>query len=149
MAKKCREPKTCVQCGKVWKPVYDATRFCSRLCIWEAVKGPVITAKMGRESAERRGDTQRGRGERKAYRKRMGRHEHRAVAEKMMGRRLRPTEIVCFRDGDRFNITPSNLLILPNRRAHASRIFKGRKKSPETIAKMRLARRETISRKGR
>lgn len=71
----------------------------------------------------------RGTGEGKAYRKFYGRHEHRAVAEAMLGRPLRPGEVVHHRDGDKLNNDPTNLEVLPSQSAHVkaqSRDRKGR-----------------------
>ena len=46
------------------------------------------------------------------YRKRHGRHEHRVVAEQMLGRALMPGEIVHHIDGNKHNNHPSNLQVM-------------------------------------
>lgn len=46
------------------------------------------------------------------YKKHLGRHEHRKVAEEMLGRPLLSCEIVHHKDGDKHNNDPSNLQIL-------------------------------------
>ena len=60
-----------------------------------------------------------GSGEGKTYRKLKGRHVHRTVAEKMLGRKLRPGEVVHHKDGNKQNNTPENLLVLPSQKEHA------------------------------
>jgi hypothetical protein len=53
-------------------------------------------------------DTGRGVG----YRKRNGRHEHRIVAEGMLGRKLRKGEIVHHRNGKHRDNRPCNLQVM-------------------------------------
>lgn len=47
-----------------------------------------------------------------SYLKLLGRHEHRVVAEKMLGRKLKRGEIVHHRDGNRHNNAPENLEVM-------------------------------------
>jgi hypothetical protein len=46
------------------------------------------------------------------YRKQHGRHQHRVVAEQMLGRPLKPGEIVHHIDGNKHNNDPSNLQVM-------------------------------------
>ena len=46
------------------------------------------------------------------YVKLYGRHEHRVVAEEMIGRKLRPDEVVHHIDGNKSNNDPSNLMVM-------------------------------------
>jgi HNH endonuclease len=43
---------------------------------------------------------------------------HREVAEKMLGRRLRPGEVVHHKDRDKLNNDPSNLWVFPSQKEH-------------------------------
>ena len=45
-------------------------------------------------------------------------HEHRVAAEAMLGRPLRPGEVVHHRDGDKLNNDPMNLEVLPSQAEH-------------------------------
>ena len=58
------------------------------------------------------------RGEGKTYTKRLGKHEHRLVAEEKLGRPLRKEEVVHHIDGDYKNNDPNNLMVLPSQREH-------------------------------
>lgn len=52
------------------------------------------------------------------YPKDHGKHEHRKVAEQILGRKLRPGEVVHHKDGDKHNNDPSNLMIFSSQAEH-------------------------------
>ena len=60
-----------------------------------------------------------GSGEGKTYPKLHGRHVHRTVAERVLGRKLKPGEIVHHKDGNKQNFSPDNLEVLPSQSEHA------------------------------
>lgn len=64
------------------------------------------------EYQERNSESRRKLGSGKGYTKVNGRHQHRIVAEKMLGRPLRPGEIVHHKDGNKRNNTPENLVVM-------------------------------------
>jgi len=76
--------------------------------------GGVITSRI------RRGNLLRGTGEGRTYTKRLGRHEHRVVAEQMLGRALKAGEVVHHMDGNKKNNVPENLLVFPSQKEHAA-----------------------------
>jgi hypothetical protein len=107
-------PRPCEVCGEVFAPARGRgdAKFCSRSCVWKATRGPEFNRRIAKEFAHKNGATQRGRGNGKTYTKFMGRHEHRVVAEKTLGRALLPGEVVHHIDGDKKNNSPENLAVM-------------------------------------
>jgi len=108
----------CERCGqhfeKKWK-----SRFCSRQCWLKVHNNPERNGAVARATVEARADRLRGTGTKKSYIKRGGRHEHRVVAEEVLGRALRPGEVVHHLDENRRNNEPGNLIVLATQRDHA------------------------------
>lgn len=74
------------------------------------------------------------------YKKRHNRHEHRVVAEQMLGRPLRRGEIVHHIDGDRHNNSPDNLQVMTqseHMRLHHAEMVAARKAGGGYVRKPR------------
>lgn len=120
----CGKEYTSYQCGKYH-------HFCSIECRRDGAK--LVGASMDAETRKRAGErltfynknvfnhgeyrkrqaeSLRGRGEGKGYTKVNGAHEHRTVAEQILGRPLEPGEIVHHIDGNKLNNDLKNLQIM-------------------------------------
>ncbi len=110
------DPRPCVVCQTIFTPSrkHGVAKYCSKQCEWKALKGPDFNARIARETSEKRAAAIRRRGDvsGKWYRKVGGRHEHRVVAEAMLGRPLTRDEVVHHKDHNKRNNDPSNLEVL-------------------------------------
>src|SRR5215469_11125658 len=98
----------CVVCSKGFSVIPSralTAKYCSYRChqIGEGRKGGMVRAEQMKAISQG-----------KSYTKTKGRHTHRVVAERMLGRSLLPGEIVHHRDGNKLNNDPLNLEILPS-----------------------------------
>ena len=115
------EPRGCEWCGVVFTPRRKSPkqRFCSRLCQRRWRCRPEENAELSRRTRFVRAKKLRGRGEGKTYMKFHGRHLHRVMAERLLGRPLLPREVVHHDDGDKRHNAWDNLEVLSSQSEHA------------------------------
>ena len=115
--------ETCAYCGK---PVYRqpsnriGRAFCSKACHMKLLNQELNPSRMTPEVRQKLRDARLDSGEGKTYSKFYGRHTHRVVAEKMLGRKLRPGEVVHHIDGDKRNNRPENLMVFASQSEHVA-----------------------------
>ena len=118
------QPRPCKGCGVEYTPKRKR-QFTSVYCCLACQRSHCLicdqkhNVELSRATAEQRGDTLRGRGNKKTYTKRAGRHEHRIVAEEILGRPLRDGETVHHIDGNKKNNAKTNIQILSGQGEHA------------------------------
>ena len=72
-----------------------------------------------KEAARRREQENKGPCAPDTYPKDHGQHEHRRVAERMLGRPLKPGEVIHHINRDKHNNDPSNLMVFATQAEHA------------------------------
>ena len=115
-------PRICKYCGNPFigrdRKTQKAT-YCSRACCFHdniTREHQIKAGRLGGLSSIKR---LRGTGT-KTYVKEYGRHQHRVVMERILGRKLKTIEIVHHIDGNKKNNDPKNLMLLKNQAEHAS-----------------------------
>lgn len=94
-------------------------KYCSVLCACRARNTRKHQQKAGRVGGAVKISKARGTGIKNTYVKFYGRHEHRVVAERMLGRKLKRGEVVHHKDNNKKNNDPRNLIIFKNQAEHA------------------------------
>lgn len=119
----------CETCGKeIYRYKSEILKhvFCSRKCSrvytskrMSEMNKELNPTRMTKEVKENLRWAHLLKGSGKAYPKIHGRHAHRVVAEKKLGRKLKLGEVVHHKDGNKLNYSEENLEVLSSQNEHA------------------------------
>ena len=101
----------------------DKNKFCSSKCALEKVRTKKHQIAAGKQAGQIQILKFRGTGT-KTYVKELGRHQHRVVMERIIGRKLKKGEVVHHIDGNKKNNDSSNLQLFKSQSEHVSHHLK-------------------------
>lgn len=118
------QPEFCTRCGKeIYRSPSKRIKgrpFCSRQCHLKTLNEELNPGRMTPEVKAKLREYRLGSGEGKTYTKTYSRHTHRIVAEEMLGRPLKPGEVVHHIDRNKRNNSPENLMVFASQAEHAA-----------------------------
>lgn len=116
----------CEKCGKSFIRLKSDIKehiFCSSECAKDYLRniGAATFRRINPTSEHRKKlrEAKLGKGTKDTYAKTYGRHTHRIVAEQILGRPLKPGEVVHHIDGNKRNNNPENLMVFASQALHA------------------------------